>query len=450
MAKTLTEAKIGGRAERKRLPTGTHWRGIDPEVHLGYRKGKRGGVWVVRWYLGAGYRQKTLGTADDELQEGTLDYNAAVRSAREQVESERRGARAAAAGPLLTVRRAVQTYTAVRDKRDSDRRGRPTSSDASGRLARYVTGKPERGKRKEIHAAPLSEIALHRLCENDLLQWRSALPESLRATTKQRLINDLKAALNETYSANRARLPTEFPAIIKHGLRAISQEGRPDDHARENQILSDADVRRLIGAARQIDAEQGWEGDLYRLILLLAATGARFSQLARVRVRDVQPDKGRIMVPVSRKGRGSKSGSTPVHVAPDVLEALLPALTGRKKDEFLLERWRSKQVTGSIQWQRVGRGPWQTPSEINRAWAAIRKSVDMPSVIPYALRHSSIVRGIRANLPIRLVAAMHDTSVAMIERHYGRHVADGLDELAKKCVVALVPDAGSKVVRLTR
>ena len=54
----------------------------------------------------------------------------------------------------------------------------------------------------------------------------------------------------------------------------------------------------------------------------------------------------------------------------------------------------------------------------------------MPDAIPYALRHSSIVRGIRAGLPIRLVAAVHDTSVQMIERHYSRWIVDGLDELA--------------------
>jgi hypothetical protein len=34
----------------------------------------------------------------------------------------------------------------------------------------------------------------------------------------------------------------------------------------------------------------------------------------------------------------------------------------------------------------------------------------------YALRHSDIVRQIRANVPLRIIAATHDTSVAMIER----------------------------------
>ena len=71
----------------------------------------------------------------------------------------------------------------------------------------------------------------------------------------------------------------------------------------------------------------------------------------------------------------------------------------------------------------------------------------MPEVIPYALRHSSIVRGIRANLPIRLVAALHDTSTAMVERHYSKWITSGLEELARSAVVPLVPrEESPKVV----
>ena len=64
------------RNARARLPTGLHFKGIDPDVHLGYRKGRRGGVWLVRWRNGIGYWQAPLGTADDEFKEGTLDYEA--------------------------------------------------------------------------------------------------------------------------------------------------------------------------------------------------------------------------------------------------------------------------------------------------------------------------------------------------------------------------------------
>ena len=49
MAKTLTETPISTRNARSKLEPGIYFKGIDREVHLGYRKGARGGVWFVRW-----------------------------------------------------------------------------------------------------------------------------------------------------------------------------------------------------------------------------------------------------------------------------------------------------------------------------------------------------------------------------------------------------------------
>jgi len=441
MAKTLIEAPLTTRNARGGLMSGVHWRGIDPEVHLGYRKGKRGGVWLVRWRNGTGYRQERIGTADDEIREGTLDFNAAVKAAREKVEAARIETRATAEGPKLTVRYAVEAYVADRDARESKRKGRPVRSDAAHRLERYVVGKEAKGKRASIVAAPLAAIALHELAEEVLLNWRKDLPDALKGASKQRLINDLKAALNGAYTAHRRRLPPTFPATVKHGLSAATAHSEEVEQvARDNQILPDAKIADILVATRQIDEDEGWEGDLFRLILAMAATGARFSQVARLRVIDVQLEGSRILMPTSRKGRGGKQGTTPIPVGPDVLDALRPILKNRRREEILLERWRQRQVKGTIRWERIGRGPWHVPAEIVRSWAKIRKAAKLDaSVVPYALRHSSIVRGIRAGLPIRLVAALHDTSVSMIERHYGRWIADGLEELAAKAVVRLVP-----------
>jgi integrase len=264
-----------------------------------------------------------LGTADDEISEGTMDYDAAVRAAKKRVEEARAEARAAAEGAPLTVRSVVETYIADRDARDSRRKGRSVRSDAGQRLRRHVLGQDKRGKREAIAAATLADVALHALKENDLLAWRAELPETMKATTQQRLINDLKAALNGAYAAHRDRLDPTLPAVIKHGLKAAAVD---DDEAiplaRDNQILSDGQIGALLAAAREIDGEEEWDGDLFRLVLVLAATGARFSQVARMRVGDCKRAAGRLLVPVSRKGRGGKSGTVPVPVGNDVLDAL--------------------------------------------------------------------------------------------------------------------------------
>jgi hypothetical protein len=73
-------------------------------------------------------------------------------------------------------------------------------------------------------------------------------------------------------------------------------------------------------------------------------------------------------------------------------------------------------------------------SEMLCPWVAICEKLGREDIVPYALRHSSIVRGIALGL-IRLVAAMHDASVAMIEKHYSRWIAAGLEKLAAQAIV---------------
>ena len=78
MTKTLTETQITTARARSKLGLGVHWRRVDAEAHLGYRKGKRSGIWFVRWrnhYDGANYKQAAVGVANDandKVTEGKL------------------------------------------------------------------------------------------------------------------------------------------------------------------------------------------------------------------------------------------------------------------------------------------------------------------------------------------------------------------------------------------
>jgi hypothetical protein len=66
----------------------------------------------------------------------------------------------------------------------------------------------------------------------------------------------------------------------------------------------------------------------------------------------------------------------------------------------------------------------------------------------YALRHSSIVRMLLANIPIRLVASLHNTSVAMIEKHYSRYIVEYSDEISRKALLQHEAPSGENVVAL--
>ncbi|KAH2819567.1 hypothetical protein KXV85_003513, partial [Aspergillus fumigatus] len=151
----------------------------------------------------------------------------------------------------------------------------------------------KRGNQEAAGAAPLASVQLHALKEDDLITWREGLPKDLKVTTKQRFA----------------------------GFKAERVDD--DDHvsvARDNQILTDEEVGAILQAACEVDQEQGFDGDLYRIVVCLAATGARYAQVRRMRVGDVQVSARRLMVPGSYKGRGGNSGSDPVPVGDDVIE----------------------------------------------------------------------------------------------------------------------------------
>ena len=63
----------------------------------------------------------------------------------------------------------------------------------------------------------------------------------------------------------------------------------------------------------------------------------------------------------------------------------------------------------------------------------------------YALRHSNIVRQLLANVPIRVVAVNHDTSVAMIEKTYSKYIGDHADSVVRPALLDLAAPTGNVV-----
>jgi integrase len=426
MSRNLIEAQLTTAAARQRLGKGVHWRSLDADVHLGYRKGIRGGRWLVRWRIVANYRQEVLGSTDDFIDaDGVhcLSFHQASSKAREVVGRRRANAVAGVKMDRLTVRDVVEEYIAEREKRELG-----YNRDARYRLGRYVL------------KTNLAERELRTLTELDLQGWRSSLPAKLAKSSVQRHASDLKAALNRGGLLYRSRLPADFLIIVRGGLKSWEPSA---PMPRPAQILSDDQIRAIVEAARRVDEEDGWDGDLFRMILILAASGARFSQVARLTVADLE--NGRLLIPTSRKGRGLKRTRTiPIRVGRDVLKALGPILSNRKEDERLLERYRWTQISPT-KWVKYRRGPWLSASELVRPWRLIREIAQLSArVVPYSLRHSSIVRGLRAGFPVRYVAGMHDTSSAMIEAHYAAYIVDAMDAVAAKLVIPLtqVPAIG--------
>ncbi len=438
MAKTVQEAKLSTRNSRLALGPRhqPYFRQIEGGAHLGYRRSTvrgRAGAWLARRYAGAGkYETEYLGIADDipevpadGVNVMTFDQaQAAARTWARASASTYRAATASAKSP--SVGDAVVEYIAFRKERDP-----VAGRDAELRLNRHVAG------------APLAAIKILALSEPSLMAWRKAVTRGGRSkgslkplapATLARLLNDVRAALSA--AARKARAPAEVTTAIREGLRSP----RNPDRARPKQVLANAEVRRLVATSATIDPDFG------ALVMVLAATGTRFSQAIRINVADLQPELGRVMVPLSRKGSQSEKERTHVAVplGADVITALKPLATSRAGNEPLLMRWHLVQVKGDRtagilpRWERSHRRPWNDAAEMTRPWQSLLAAEGLPlELVPLCLRHSSIVRGLRALLPVRLVAEAHDTSVAMIEKHYGAFMVDASEDLLRRALLPL-------------
>jgi integrase len=443
MGKRVKEVALGTRTARMKLAPrhNPYFRLITEGLHIGYRRStvpNRAGAWLARRYLAGAYQTEMLGTADDlpDLPADgakVLTFAQAETAARDWARGKAAAARAMTIKADL-LRTVVEAYIADRIARDP----------RAGQNARRRLG-------HHILAAPIADVPLLSLTAEDLQRWRSELKRGGRAkepsslplapATLVRLLNDFRAALTD--GARKAKAPADLLTTIRDGLKAPKGATR----VREKQVLPEADVRRIVEAATALD------GDFGDLVALLAATGARFDQVARLKVADLQPAARRIMVPVASKGSGTKQLT---HVAmpltDDVIERLRPLAAGRSGHEPLLMRWHHRQVPGdkargaAPTWERVERRPWKHSGEMARLWDATLKAAGIPEgTVPYALRHSSIVRMLRSGIPVSLVSKAHDTSIAMIERHYGAFVVDASEALLRQ---AAVPLASAEIVPL--
>jgi integrase len=383
-------------------------------IALMYRRNKTNGTWVLKVSDGHGaYWTKGFALADDfEDSDGkaVLTFYEAQDAAKKLA----RGENGSADNAPITVDGALKDY-----RRDLiSRNANPYNAD---------------WPRLHLTSVLLSKPAAL-LTATELKKWRDSLLSTMAPSTINRLCRCLCAALEQAAQHDKRLQNQEAWQIGLAGL--------PNAQEVRNVIISDDKVRELIAAAYRLDHQFGLLTDT------LAITGARPSQAVRLRVEDLHnhPLRPKLMMPKSAKGGGrnrsvKKTERYSVPITTQLAARLKAAAKGRADDAPLLL-------------QSDGR-PWdKNPGQnyhrqVDKVVTAI--GLDPAEVTMYCLRHSSIVRMLLRNVPIRLVGSLHNTSVAMIERHYSRYITEhSIDDISRRALLHHEPPAADNVVALAR
>lgn len=399
MARAVRDARLETRTARSRLAARhePYWRLISEGVHLGYRKGKRGGVWLARCRPAGGrYRKARLGAADDAAEaDGSevLDFRQAQDTARAWADRQLRGepAAPAVAGPY-TVADAMRDYLA-----DCAHRGVKSLDDARIRSESLILPKLGALEVAALTPARLREWHRELAAAPPRLRTRPGAAQQYRDTegdpeaerrrrsTANRNLATLKAALNFAYREGKVASDDAWRRVRPFAETAAAR----------TRYLDADEVTRLVNAA---------EPGLRELVQGALHTGARYGELARMTVADFNADAGTVAVRASKSGR-------PRHVVlTDEGRTFFEAVTaGRQGDERLFRR-----RDGSA-W---GRAHQQRPLAAACARAGIRPAANF-----YVLRHTYASHLAMRGVPLQVLAAnLGHADTRMVEKHYA-HLA---------------------------
>jgi integrase len=388
MARQVVDTRLSSRESRLKLKPRPkrYWRLLEEGVHLGYRRlANRAGSWAVRHYIGGQkYSVAGLGSADDYG-----DANGATVLSFSQAQARARG---------------------LADKRVQGASGRPLTVDDV--MAEYLewadahgkSGNDSRTRYNAFIKDALGRIQVNALTTKVLRTWHVSLtkrPPRLRtrggeaqkyrkeddgdeATRRRRAsanrtLTVLRAALNMAWREHRKSVPSADEWRAVRPFRKV-------DAARVRYLTTD-EARRLLNAS---------EGDFRDLVTAALQTGARYGELARLRVADFDPDAGTLAISVGKTNEGRH-----VVLTKEGQQFFSALCAGRAGSELLLRR----------QWRK---------SEQHRPMrAACKRARISPPVGFHVLRHCYASLSAMAGMPMTVIARQlgHSTT-RQTEKNY--------------------------------
>ncbi|MBZ9927746.1 site-specific integrase [Mesorhizobium sp. B2-7-3] len=403
MAKRVRDATLDSKDARAKLkPRGKpYYKSIGAGLHLGYRKGKDAGRWVVRMYVGdQNYRVETIADADDQL-----DANGSTLLTFWQAQDKARELHKAMSGDTGKVAGAYSVQVAIEDYLLWMEGNRKSAKDARYRAEALIL--PE-----------LGSVDVSKLTANQIRKWHRKVATTAprlrtkagkeqrfkdlgedadatrqRRATANRVLTTLKAALNYAWREGKATSDREWRRV----------EPFEDVETARVQYLSIAEAQRLVNASG---------GKFRDLVQTALQTGARYSELARLRVEDFNADVGTLTI------RASKSGKARHVVLTDEGAELFKQLTAGKNH-------------GDLVLTTEAGGVWEKSHQFRPMNEACKNAKIVPAIGFHGLRHTWASLSVMNGMPLLVVAKnLGHTDTRMVEKHYGHlapsYVADAV------------------------
>ncbi len=299
MARRVRDTNLDTRNARRALKicTKPYWRALNKGLHLGYRKGTKGGTWIARRLTEAGrYEEARIGLADD-FQDAddnkTLSFNQAQEAARawcskaERIES---GQEEAHKG-VYTVSDVIEDY-----------------------MKHYKNvgkGIQETEARINAHIAPaLGYLDVIKLSPKRITEWHHALataPARLRTGKAAEKQNTRKQSKDADAIRGRRATANRTLTVLKAALNFGWKQGRIPTDAGWRRVTPfknvDAPVIRYLTEAESLRLINACPHDLRQIVQGALFTGCRYGELGSLTARDYNPDAGTVAVRISKSGK---------------------------------------------------------------------------------------------------------------------------------------------------
>jgi integrase len=380
MPRKIRNSLLENRTQRLRLPVAKKpvFVRIGPGISLGYRRNQTVGTWVLRIADGrGGARTVAIGFADDHDKsdgEKFLDYW----QAQDRAKTAARQGSADQGRQPLTIRATAETYLQWLTAKNPR-----TAADTCGRLEKHFL--PKFGDR-----------LVTGLTKSGLDGWlasmvaRSDNPELVRRSkdSANRVLSMVKAFLNHAVRDPANGLTDDSAWRL---VRPFQGASKP----REIRY-TDEQVRRLV--------ESSSDEGVARLIAGAFLTGARFGELAELRVRQFDGDGKMLRINVG------KTGARTVVLQSAAADFLSRISEGRDTDDFLFTRGDGRR--------------WKKSDQTRPIKDALRTAGLSTDGSLYALRHTYISQAIEGGVPLNIIAENCGTSIRMIEKTYAKILAE--------------------------